>query len=174
MVQYLQNFYREKSVVPYEVLGVKVKYLSLNQDCRHTSKCSLPCATTANTLGCTGSCNQTETHNLELQIDNTSQKNEVCNIDEREIGKSKQREEILLTLREKKIARKGAEIELKRNGASQKYKEKYEERGTNEQRESGLRKCKEQRTTKKETKSKKQGENRLRKCIEQKLQIKET
>lgn len=43
-MQYLQNFYREKSVV----LGIKVKQLSVDSNCRHTSSCtcSLPSTST--------------------------------------------------------------------------------------------------------------------------------
>ena len=56
MVQYLQHFCREKSVVSFELLGIKVKNLSANENCRDTSTYSLPFTTVDNSIECMESC----------------------------------------------------------------------------------------------------------------------
>ncbi|XP_078345270.1 uncharacterized protein LOC144630777 [Oculina patagonica] len=55
MVRHLQNFYKEKSLVPFEVLGVKVKNLSSNQSCRYSNSSSLSFMSIGNAIRCNGS-----------------------------------------------------------------------------------------------------------------------
>ena len=168
MVQYLQNFYREKNVVPFEVLGIDVKKLSLNQNCRYTSSSTLhvPVSTIDNTIGCKGSCNQSQSHNFESDKEKSLQENVVNNSRKRKQAQSEEHKENLLMVGDKKIVRKVAEPEGERDSLSQKYREKYEKRKaieTKEQRENRLRKCKEQIIKIKESESKQQREDRLKK-----------
>ncbi|XP_078352155.1 uncharacterized protein LOC144636825 [Oculina patagonica] len=165
MVQYLQNFYREKNVVPFEVLGMKVENLSVNQNCRYTSSSALsvPFSTTDNTVGCQGSCSQSQCHNFESDI---RKENVVNNSRKRKQAQSEEHKKSLLMFREKKTARKEAETCGERNNMSQMYREQYDRKKaieTKEQRENRLRKPKEQKIKKKKIESKEQREDKLKK-----------
>ncbi|XP_078349889.1 uncharacterized protein LOC144634728 [Oculina patagonica] len=163
-VQYLQHFYKEKNVIPYEVLGIKVKKLSLDNYRSFTSTCSQQFTVRDNTVGCKESCSQC--HNLEWETESSSQENDGINSRKRKQEKSEEHIESLLTFGEKKVKRISTETESKGDSMSQKYREKYLKRKateTKEQRENRLRKCRQQRIKKKETESKEQRENRLRK-----------
>ncbi|XP_078381394.1 uncharacterized protein LOC144664149 [Oculina patagonica] len=164
MVQYLQKFYREKSVVPFEVLGVKVK----NLRCTSSNTLHVPFTTADNTytVGCKELCSQSHCHLEKSDIETSTEENVVNNSRKRKQTQSEEHKKSLLMLREKKIARKGAETEGEKNSWSQKHCEKNEKRiaiETREEKENMLKKGKELKITKKEIESKEHRDNRLKK-----------
>ncbi|KAL9986676.1 hypothetical protein ACROYT_G000850 [Oculina patagonica] len=164
MVQYLQNFYREMNVVPFEVLGIKVE----NLRCTSSNTLHVPFTTADNryTVGCKELCSQSQCHLEKLDIENCSEENVVNNSRKRKQAQSKEHKKSLFILSEKKIAGKGAETEGERVSLSQKHCEKNEKRiaiETKAEEENMLKKSKEQKITKKEIESREQRENRLKK-----------
>ncbi len=188
MVQHLQNFYKEKSLVPFEVLGVKVKSLSGNQSCKYANSCSLSFMSIDNAIKCNGSHDQvSDFHHVsdengnhkrsleQARINATSGQSQCHNLLELEtesLSPQNVSDDNMYRKRKqtKSIEHKEGPLRMR----DKKFRKEGVESEGKKETTCMSQKHRERYEKWKKSETKEQRENRLRKCREQRIKKKET